>query len=96
MCMANGKAVCAMVYCVSVRPAVPPGTEVSRRCVDNGATTGAGSDGELGPQVASRKAGYADLGRGGFEQEGRICQTWAEEWELPRAEPKDWAWSMAV
>ena len=27
--------------------------------MDNGATAGAGSDGELGPQAVSRKAGYA-------------------------------------
>ena len=39
--------------------AVPPGTEVSRRCVDNAAAAEAGSDGELRPQAASSKAGYA-------------------------------------
>ena len=48
--------------CMSVRPAVPIGTEVSRRCVSKGATAGAGSDGELGPQAVSRKAGYAGPG----------------------------------
>ena len=45
--------------------AAPPGTEVSRRCVDNGATTGAGSDGGLGPRTgrpAGRKAGRAGAG----------------------------------
>ena len=32
----------------------------------------------------------------GREQEGRLCRTWAEERELPRAEPKERAWSMAA
>ena len=30
--------------------------------MDNGATAGAGSDSELGPRAASRKAGYAGPG----------------------------------
>ena len=34
-------------------------------------------------QAVSRKAGYAGL-------------TWAEERELPRAEPKERAWNMAA
>ena len=38
--------------------ALPPGTEVSRLCVDNRATP-AGSDGQLGLHAASRKASYA-------------------------------------
>ena len=50
--------------------------------MDKGATAGAGSDGELGPQAS--------------EQEGRLCRIWAKERELPRAEPKERAWSMAA
>ena len=37
-----------------------------------------------------------DLGLGGWEQEGWICRTLTEEQELPRAEPKERAWSMAA
>ena len=37
-----------------------------------------------------------DLGLGGCEQEGWICLTWAGEWELPRAELQEQAWSMAA
>ena len=42
--------------------AVPTGTEVTRGCDDNGAMAGAGSYGELGPQAASRNAGYPEPG----------------------------------
>ena len=61
------------IYCVSVRPnhsgftarlCPAPGTEASQRCVYNGATAGAGSDG-------ARATGH--------EQKGRICRTWAKE-----------------
>ena len=32
----------------------------------------------------------------GSEQKGRLCLTWAEEQELPLAEPKERGWSMAA
>ena len=32
----------------------------------------------------------------GYEQEGRLCLTWAEEQELPQAELKELALSMAA
>ena len=58
-----------MTYCVNPYKlwllhclTVPPGTEVSLRCLDNGAPAGAGSKSELGSQAASRKAGYAGPG----------------------------------
>ena len=46
-------------------------------------------------QLAGRQA-MPDLGLGGCEQEGWICLTWAGEWELPRAELQEQAWSMAA
>ena len=63
--------------------AVPTGTGVSRRCVDKGATAGAGSDGELGPQAASRKAGYAGPGptSGSFHRLSR--RSGPGGWPLP-------------
>ena len=39
---------------------------------------------------ATAGTGLDDTGR---EQEGRLCRTWAEERELPRAEPKE-AWPL--
>ena len=32
----------------------------------------------------------------GSKHEGLLCLTWVEELELPRAEPKELAWSMAA
>ena len=57
-------------YCVSVRPNHSSFTSWLCRqgqrypgAVDDGATAGAGSDCELGPQAMSRKAGYAGRGQ---------------------------------
>ena len=71
------------LICVSVRPNHCGFTawlcrqgQVSRRCVDKGATAGAGSDDELGPQAVSRKAES-----GSFH--GLSRRSGPEAWPLP-------------
>ena len=70
-------------HIIASLPGLPSVTEELWRCVDKRAAAGAIGHGALGPPAASL-------------QEGRLCRTWAEEREPPRAKAKERAWSMAA